>query len=77
MSNDFFVRRSSWRPVCFIFRSAGVYQGDELIKETVCVLRGARVLSVVHKAELSWLTRSSGEVRAESRWRVVESRSVR
>ena len=44
MSEVFLESRSSWRPVCFNLRSAGVNQGEEVLKETVLVLRGARVL---------------------------------
>lgn len=54
-----------------------MYQGDEVLKVTVFVLRGARVLREVHKAELRWFVRSSGEVRVGSRWRVVEIKTER
>ena len=54
-----------------------MYQGEEVLKVTSFVLRGARVLREVDKVELRWSVRSSGEVRVESRWRVVESRSER
>ena len=54
-----------------------MYQGEEVLKVTSFVLRGARLLREVDKVELRWSVRSSGEVRVESRWRVVESRSDR
>lgn len=77
MRDDFFVSRSSRRPVCFSLRSAGVYQGEDVLKVTVLVLRGAIVLREVDKVELRWFVRSSGEMGVESRGRVVESRSER
>lgn len=48
-----------------------MYQGEEMLKVTFFVLRGARVSREVHKVELRWFVRSSGEVVVESSWRVV------
>ena len=77
MSEVFLESRSSWRPVCFNLRSAGVNQGEEVLKETVLVLRGARVLREEDRVALRWFVSSSGEMRVESRGRVEESRSER
>ena len=70
-------RRSSWRPVCFNFRSAGVNQGEEVLKVTFFLLRGARLLREASRVELRWLSCSSGELRFESRGRVEDSTSER
>lgn len=48
-------------------------QGEEVLKETVLILRGARVLREAARVVL-WV-RSSGEVRAGSRGRALDSRS--
>jgi hypothetical protein len=51
-----------------------VNQGEEVLKETVLVLRGARVLREEDRVALRWFVSSSGEMRVESRGRVEESR---
>ena len=65
MSEVFLESRSSWRPVCFNLRSAGVNQGEEVLKETVLVLRGARVLREEDRVALRWFVSSSGEMRVK------------
>ena len=77
LRDDFMDRRSSWRPVCFNFRSAGVNQGEEVLKVTFFLLRGARLLREASRVELRRLSCSSGELRFESRGRVEDSRSER
>ena len=52
-------------------------QGEEVLKETVLVLRGARVLREEDRVALRWFVSSSGEMRVESRGRVEKSRSER
>ena len=52
-----------------------VNQGEEVLKETVFVLRGAGVLREAAKVVLSLWVRSSGEVRAGSRGRALDNRS--
>ena len=52
-------------------------QGEEVLKETVLVLRGARVLREEDRVALRWFVSSSGEMRVESRGWVEESRSER
>ena len=47
----------------FHFASAGVNEGAEVLKETVLVLRGARVFRKVNRLEKRRIVRSSGEVR--------------
>ncbi|KAJ8340497.1 hypothetical protein SKAU_G00351300 [Synaphobranchus kaupii] len=43
--------RSSCRPVCFIVRSSEVYQGEEVVKETVMVFQGAMELRESERME--------------------------
>ena len=52
-------------------------QGEEVLKETVLVFRGASELREADRVELRWLVRSSGEARGGSMGRAVESRSER
>lgn len=47
--------RSSWRPVCFMVRSSGVYQGAELVNETEEVFQGERESRESERMELSMM----------------------
>lgn len=67
MSEDFLQRRSSWRLVYLSFLRWGLNQGEEVLNETVLVLRGTSLLREADRVALRWLVRSSGEVGGGSR----------